>query len=71
MEINTELHSKVLAQELLNLIVKCVQQENSYVSGVETQSWSVVFKVITNTLKLSDSQNFYNLGECLFDKIMR
>lgn len=65
LEINAEEHSKILAQELLNLIVKSVQQER-LVSAIETHSWGAVFKIIANTLKLSDSQNFYNLGECVF-----
>lgn len=59
-EVNTEAHSKILAQELLNLIIKCVQQERQC---DETQSWGVVFKLIANTLKFSDTQNFYNLGD--------
>lgn len=58
--LDVEVHSKSLAQELLNLLVKCVQQEQNFLLNAET--WGIVFKTITTTLKLSDTQHFYNLG---------
>lgn len=62
-------NSKTLARELLNLIVRCVQQEQNFLYSKaelteESSSWSIVFKVIADSLKLSDTNHFYNLGKC-------
>lgn len=58
------LTDKKLAQQLLLLVIKCVQQERfGYVSTEETTfTWANVFKTIVATLRLNESDNFYNLG---------
>lgn len=64
LDANTENYTQNLTQELLNLIVKCVQCEQNFICTQQiAPTWGVVFKKVTSTLKISDTQNFYNLGK--------